>query len=111
MDPSLRNSRGPCELYLAILQRTPRVRSPIRGLVQREIASPADRRINMSVVALMDEAEIEDRVGVVRVDLERALEAIDRLVSLALVIKEARQIVPGLGKARVRLGRGAIRRF
>src|SRR5215475_1113342 len=78
-------SRGMRDLHLAILQRLARARGPVGVLVEREIAPPADGRIGKPFLALMQQPEIEQRIGVIGIGLERAREAGHSLVALALV--------------------------
>ena len=92
--------------HLAVFQRPSRARCPRRFGVEREIAPPAVGRLRVPVPALMQQAEIEDRIRVIRIGGERALEAGDGLVGLAPIIEHISEIVPGLGEAGVGFGRG-----
>ena len=65
----------------------------------------------MALLALVDEAEIEKRIGVVRVGMQCAFEANQSFVGAASIIEDVGQVVPGFGEARVGHGRHPIGRF
>src|SRR5271165_1319719 len=99
------------DLDFAELQRAPGMRSPFGRLVEGEIAAPINGCIEQLAVPVQQSCEVEDRIAIIRIGLEGALQAIDREFGATLDLEQIGEVVPSLGKMRVGLKGGPVSGF
>ena len=83
-------------------------RRPRRVAVEREIAPPPRRRFGVPLQPLEQQRQIEHRVGIVGIGVERALAGSRSPLGAALVVEHIGEVVPGLGEVRIGLDGGPI---
>ncbi len=76
-----------------------------------EISPPRCRRLGVALEPLLEQRQIEQRVRIGGVGLERSLEAAHRLGGPALVVEEVGEIVPGRREGGIGLDGVAIGGF
>src|SRR5262249_18411198 len=89
---ALRRRTG--ELDLAIFKGSSGASRPRRARVDLEIPPPPDQRFGVLVEALQPETHVEYGVGVPGIGVERARQAINRLLCATLVVENVGQVVP-----------------
>src|SRR3984893_9304423 len=83
------------ELDFAIFQGALGTGGPRRAAIEREIAPPPPRRLVVPLQPLEKKSHVEHGVSIGGIDTKRALQALDRLVDAALIVKDIGKVVPG----------------